>query len=44
MKQSSDILVYDGRIVLYKQESDVMIYVIGSTEENEILLYNTLVR
>ena len=42
-KQTGDIILYDNRIVLYKLESDVMIYVVGSLEENEILLYNTVV-
>ncbi|KJZ78767.1 hypothetical protein HIM_02158 [Hirsutella minnesotensis 3608] len=41
-KQTGDIILYDNRIVLYKLESDVMIYVVGSLEENEILLYNTV--
>ncbi|KAK3996435.1 putative coatomer subunit zeta [Cladorrhinum sp. PSN332] len=41
-KQTGDILLYDNHIVLYKMESDVAIYVVGSQEENEILLYNVL--
>ncbi|KAH0595993.1 hypothetical protein MHUMG1_06543 [Metarhizium humberi] len=41
-KQTGDIILYDNRIVLYKLESDIMIYVVGSLEENEILLYNTV--
>ncbi|KAI9171406.1 coatomer zeta subunit [Paramyrothecium foliicola] len=41
-KQTGDIVLYDNRIVLYKLESDVMIYIIGSVDENEILLYNTI--
>lgn len=41
-KQTGDIILYDNRIVLYKLESDVMIYVVGSLDENEILLYNTV--
>ncbi|GAO14001.1 uncharacterized protein UV8b_01919 [Ustilaginoidea virens] len=41
-KQTGDIILYDNRIVLYKLESDVMLYVVGSLEENEILLYNTV--
>lgn len=41
-KQTGDIILYDNRIVLYKMESDVMIYVVGSVDENEILLYNTI--
>lgn len=41
-KQTGDIILYDNRIVLYKMESDVMMYVVGSVDENEILLYNTV--
>lgn len=41
-KQTGDIILYDNRIVLYKLESDVMLYVVGSLDENEILLYNTV--
>ncbi|KAM3565175.1 hypothetical protein ARSEF4850_001548 [Beauveria asiatica] len=41
-KQTGDIILYDNRIVLYKPESDVMIYLIGAADENEVLLYNTL--
>lgn len=32
----------DNRIVLYKMESDVMMYVVGGVDENEILLYNVI--
>ncbi|KAH7376085.1 clathrin adaptor complex small chain [Plectosphaerella cucumerina] len=41
-KQNGDIILYDGRIVLYKQESDVMIYTVLPADENEILGYNTI--
>jgi hypothetical protein len=41
-KQTGDILLYDNRIVLYKMESDVALYVVGSLGDNEILLYNVL--
>ncbi|KAM0203795.1 hypothetical protein ACHAPA_006270 [Fusarium lateritium] len=41
-KQTGDIILYDNRIVLYKMESDVMMYVVGSVDENEILLYNVI--
>lgn len=41
-KQTGDIILYDNRIVLYKLESDVMIYVVGGVDENEILLYNAI--
>ncbi|KLU84667.1 coatomer subunit zeta [Magnaporthiopsis poae ATCC 64411] len=41
-KQTGDIILYDSHIVLYKMESDVMMYVVGSLEENEVLLYNVM--
>ncbi|KAK3393215.1 Longin-like domain-containing protein [Podospora didyma] len=41
-KQTGDILLFDGQLVLYKMESDVALYVIGGVDENEILLYNVL--
>lgn len=41
-KQSSDVILYDNRIVVFKAESDVMIYVVGSADENEVLLYNVV--
>jgi coatomer subunit zeta len=41
-KQTSDIILYDNRIVLYKMESDIMMYVVGSLDENEIMLYNVI--
>ncbi|MCJ1273436.1 Golgi-to-ER vesicle coat component [Puttea exsequens] len=41
-KQSSDIILYDGRIVVFKMEGDVMMYVVGGPEENEILLFGVV--
>ncbi|TQS34331.1 hypothetical protein Golomagni_05289 [Golovinomyces magnicellulatus] len=41
-KQTADIILYDNRIVLYKSESDVMIYVVGGLDENEVMLYNVI--
>ncbi|KAI0125678.1 clathrin adaptor complex small chain [Xylariales sp. AK1849] len=41
-KQTGDIILYDNRIVLYKLESDVMIYIVGSIDENEVLLYQAI--
>ncbi|KAK0733962.1 Longin-like domain-containing protein [Lasiosphaeria miniovina] len=41
-KQQGDILLYDNRVVLYKCESDVALYVVGSVDDNEIMLYNVL--
>ncbi|KAI9761656.1 MAG: hypothetical protein M4579_000890 [Chaenotheca gracillima] len=42
VKQTSDIILYDNRIVVFKMEGDVMLYVVGSADENEILLYNVV--
>ncbi|KAE8449354.1 hypothetical protein EG329_008255 [Mollisiaceae sp. DMI_Dod_QoI] len=41
-KQTADVILYDNRIVLYKSESDVMMYVVGGVDENEIMLYNVI--
>jgi hypothetical protein len=41
-KQTGDIILYDNRIVLYKAEVDVMLYVVGSPAQNEIMLYNVV--
>lgn len=43
LKQTSDIILYDNRVVVFKMEGDVMIYVVGGAEENEVLLYNVVV-
>ncbi|KAH8704838.1 putative coatomer subunit zeta [Talaromyces proteolyticus] len=41
-KQSNDVILYDNRVVVFKVESDVMLYVVGSGDENEVLLYNVV--
>lgn len=41
-KQSSDIILYDGQVVVFKMEGDVMLYVVGGAEENEILLFGVV--
>ncbi|THW69060.1 hypothetical protein D6D19_08615 [Aureobasidium pullulans] len=41
-KQNSDIVLYDNRVVVFKMESDVMLYVVGGADENEILLYSVV--
>ena len=38
-KSTNDVILYDNRIVVYKTESDVMLYVVGPADENEIMLY-----
>jgi len=41
-KQTSDIILYDNKVIVFKMESDVMLYVVGGAEENEILLYSVI--
>jgi hypothetical protein len=41
-KQNTDVILYDGKVVVFKMESDVMLYVVGGGDENEILLYNVV--
>jgi hypothetical protein len=42
-KQTSDVILYDNKLVVYKQAVDSTIYVIGGAEENEIMLYLVVV-
>lgn len=41
-KQTGDVILYDGRVVVYKMEGDVMLYVVGGADENEILLFGVV--
>ncbi|MDI1489827.1 MAG: Golgi-to-ER vesicle coat component [Ramalina farinacea] len=41
-KGTGDIILYDGRVVCYKMEGDVMMYAVGGPEENEILLFGVV--
>lgn len=41
-KSTNDVILYDNRIVVYKTESDVMLYVVGPADENEIMLYSVV--
>lgn len=41
-KQTSDVILYDNKVVVFKMESDVMFYVVGEASENEVLLYNVV--
>ena len=41
-KQTSDVILYDGRVVLFKMEGDVMLYVVGGGDENEIMLFGVV--
>jgi len=42
-KSTADVILYDGHVVLFKAESDVMLYVVGGVDENEMLLYQVVV-
>lgn len=41
-KQTSDVILYDGRVVVFKMEGDVMLYVVGGGDENEIMLFGVV--
>lgn len=41
-KQTSDVILYDNRVVVFKMESDIMLYVVGGAEENELMLYSVI--
>lgn len=41
-KQTSDVILYDNRVVVFKMEADVMLYVVGDAGENEVMLYNVV--
>lgn len=41
-KQTTDVILYDNRVVVFKMESDVMLYVVGGADENEVMLYNVI--
>ncbi|KAL8707469.1 MAG: hypothetical protein Q9220_007501 [cf. Caloplaca sp. 1 TL-2023] len=41
-KQASDVILYDGRVVVFKMEGDVMLYVVGGGDENEIMLFGVV--
>lgn len=42
-KQTSDVILFDNKVCVYKQAVDATIYVIGGAEENEIMLYLVVV-
>jgi hypothetical protein len=41
-KQSSDVILYDNRVVVFQMEGDVMLYVVGGPDENEIMLFSVV--
>ena len=42
-KQTSDVILFDNRLVVYKQTVDTTLYVVGGADENEIMLYLVVV-
>jgi hypothetical protein len=42
MFTSGDIVLYDNHVVVYKTEGDTMLFVVGSADENEILLFTAV--
>lgn len=42
IKMTGDVILYDNRVVVYKMEGDVMLYVVGGPEENEIMLFSVI--
>ena len=42
-KGTGDVILYDNRVVVYKQEGDVMLYVVGDSSQNEILLFSVVI-
>ncbi|KAK9718161.1 Golgi-to-ER vesicle coat component [Basidiobolus ranarum] len=41
-RANSEIILFDGQVVLYRSAVDVYFYVVGSAEENELLLSSVL--
>lgn len=37
-KTNHEVILYDNRIIVYKQSVDCMIYAVGGLEENELML------
>ena len=42
VKTGSDVILYDNRVVVFKTEGDVMLYVVGGPDENEIMLFSVV--
>jgi coatomer subunit zeta len=41
-KSNTDVILFDNQVVVFKMESDLMLYVVGPADENEILLYSVV--
>ncbi|BFZ63366.1 Golgi-to-ER vesicle coat component [Saitoella coloradoensis] len=42
-KQGTDIILIDNKVVVYKQVVDVILYLVGGDEENEVMLWAALI-
>ena len=42
VKSTADIILYDNHVVVFKAESDVMLYIVGGMDENEMMLYQVV--
>ena len=41
-KTNGDVILYDNQIVVYKTEGDVMLYVVGGSDENEVMIFSVV--
>ncbi|KAG1879798.1 Longin-like domain-containing protein [Suillus subluteus] len=41
-KPGADIILYDGRLAVFRHSLDLIFYIIGGATENEIMLYSAL--
>ncbi|KAG7700484.1 hypothetical protein KL912_002498 [Ogataea haglerorum] len=41
-KQNADIILFENKVVVYREFSDVIIYMVGDLNQNETLMYNVL--
>ncbi|ANB14678.1 Ret3p [Sugiyamaella lignohabitans] len=41
-KQNADVILYDSKVIVYKQIVDISLYIVGGMEENEAMLYQVV--
>ena len=37
-QRAGDIILFEGRLAIYKHATDLIFYIVGSSEENELML------
>lgn len=42
MLYTGEVILYDNQVVLYRSNIDIFFYVVGSMEENELILLSML--